>query len=652
MLPPAPPSRLIPPGTTTEVVAERVLVLAPHFDDELLGCGGLLRRLQQAGTEIEVAFLTDSGGGVEAARGDADASATPPPGARRSEAEAVASLAGWRWRCLGLPDGGLAPRLGELADRIADLLREVRPDLLLVPGPLEATPDHRASFDAVFDVLHSVREGTELSSVADGLRVWLYEINHPAYPQILVDVTEVQDWLAEAIQLYTSQLEMHGYLGAALGLRRYRAHTLSPEVEAAEGYTELRLVDFQTHSRSTLSASLGQPQAFETQPAASVTLIVRTCDRLDLLSEALRSVTAQQTPPSEVLVVNDGGTDPTKRVHEVLPAAKVLQHADNRGRAAAANTGIAAASADWVAFLDDDDLLYPEHFTTLTSAVAAANVRVVYSDAAVVRYRVKGAQEQDARDGGGWTPLERRLPYSRDFDAERLLVDNYIPFHTLLIQRDLLDQVGPLDESFDSFEDWDLLVRLAQQCPFHHLRRVTCEYRQFEGSAHHALGGARDDAPSFLDAKARVLQKHGDLLGFGRLASVVSGMRREAVELQLRLDDARARWDGERLARAGIEQDLSQWTDRFHRLNGEVEGLRDDNRRLGEEVDRKAAEERRLHLEEERLRADLERLRADLEQRDDSLRATYGEIERLNELLDAMRSTRAWRLHQLLTRSS
>lgn len=650
MLPNAPPSRLIPPGTTTEVVAERVLVLAPHFDDELFGCGGLLRRLVRAGAAVEVAFLTDSGGGVEAgAEGDAP---PPSPGARRAEAEEVASKAGWRMRCFDLPDGGLAQRVDELASQVAKVLAEVHPDLLLVPGPLEATPDHRAAFDAVFDVLHPLREDSDIAGVAPGLRVWLYEVNHPAYPRILVDVSDELDWLEEMIRLYPSQLEMHGYLEAAIGLRRYRAHTLPPEVTAAEAYTELRAHDFSTHSRFSLAAELGQPLAFETRARADVSLVIRTCDRHALLAEALRSVRAQWTPPSEVLVVNDGGPDPSAIVHEVLPHAKVLQHEHNRGRSAAANTGIVAASGDWVAFLDDDDLLYPEHFTTLCGAAHAAGVRVVYSDAAVVRYRVAGTAEQDGRDGGGWKSIERRLPYSRDFDAGRLLVDNYIPFHTLLIERSLLLEVGPLDESIDSFEDWDLLIRLSRVAPFHHLRQVTCEYRQFEGAAHHVLGGARDDTATFLESKARVLAKHRDLLGPDALSAVVTGMRREAVELQVALDDARGRWDAERIARAGlaqdkqaVERDFAVLTDRFHRLNGEAESLRSEHQRLGRELEEAAVEEHRLGR-------DVERLQSELQQRDEGLRATYGEIERLNALLESMRSTRAWRVHEWLHRRS
>ena len=82
-------------------------------------------------------------------------------------------------------------------------------------------------------------------------------------------------------------------------------------------------------------------------------------------------------------------------------------------------------------------------------------MRAAYSDAAVGVYELAG-------DGGGWRQVERRLPYSRDFDPDLLLLDNYIPLHTLLAERELWLAAGPFDAELPFFEDWDLLIRLAR----------------------------------------------------------------------------------------------------------------------------------------------------------------------------------------------
>src|SRR6185436_261358 len=56
---------LQPPGWTERVRAASALIVAPHFDDEVLGCGGLAAQLAAAGSAVRVLFLTDGGGGVE-----------------------------------------------------------------------------------------------------------------------------------------------------------------------------------------------------------------------------------------------------------------------------------------------------------------------------------------------------------------------------------------------------------------------------------------------------------------------------------------------------------------------------------------------------------------------------------------------------------
>jgi hypothetical protein len=354
----------------------------------------------------------------------------------------------------------------------------------------------------------------------DGTTVLLYEVNHPAHPDLLVDVGAELPALEAALRLYASQLEKHNYLDCALGLRRYRILSLPVEVRAAEGYRRLSPADFTTHSPSQLAEHLGgavAPREVEGGPRVSV--VVRTFNRPDLLREALASLAASHYRNLEVVLVNDGGALPEVPHAYPFPLVRV-DLPENRGRAAAAGAGIDAATGDYVSFLDDDDLVAPEHFTTLVGAASAAGVCVVYSDAAVGIYEI---------GPDGWRCRERRLPYSRDFDPDFLLLDNYIPFNTLLVERAACAEVGPFDTDLPFFEDWDFLIRLSASCAFHHVRAVTCEYRHFEGSEQ-ILGRAPRQRPDFLAMKARVLAKHGELLTPARLARAVDRMRAEAVE--------------------------------------------------------------------------------------------------------------------------
>ena len=677
--------------------AASALVLAPHFDDEVLGCGGLLAQLTAAGAAVRVLFLTDGGGGGEAVA-DRDGYRLR----RRQEALAAAAVLGIAG-CdfLDLPDGGLAQHLAQAVDGVRQALLGQRPELLLCPSPLEVTADHRAAFAAAHFVLGSWRRrsGAAAAAAADGaaggaggkaetaggeaaalagLRILLYEVNQPAYPDLLVDVSAAEELLRRAMACYASQQERHPYLDAALGLRRFRTLSLGPGAGLAEGYRQLALEDFTTRSPAQLVRHLGgEPALLEVREGPTISVVVRTRDRPELLAEALGSLAAGEYRRVTVVLVNDGGAPPPVPAGFAAAAAGTAGAAARhpaqgaaagalpllridlpapRGRAAAAAAGIAAATGDYVAFLDDDDLAAPEHLATLAGMVSAAAVRIAYTDAAVGIYELDGE--------AGWTCRERRLPYSRDFDPDMLLVDNYIPFNTVLIERRLLDEVGPPDETLPFFEDWDLLIRLAALAPFHHLARVTCEYRHFRGPMNHVFGERPRERADFLLVKARVLAKHAARLTPAALARAVDTLRRELVAEREAAAAGERRLEAVRdehaeLARAN--RDLSaerfHFEDRFHAVHGELQALRDDHqrvreeaRRLGEEMAAREAAAARLSSELQRVYGEESRLHAAADEQAAHLGRTYAEIERLNRLVREMEASRAWRLHQWLQR--
>jgi LmbE family N-acetylglucosaminyl deacetylase/glycosyltransferase involved in cell wall biosynthesis len=630
-----------PPGWTERVRAASALVLAPHFDDEVLGCGGLIAQLAAAGAVVRVLFLTDGGGGIEDI---VDREAYRER--RREEAvRAVAVLGGAGLDVLDLPDGGLDRHLDEAVEGIRRALLTQRPELLLVPGPLEVTTDHRAAFAAVHRLLMPLRDaqgrvpGREDDPLR-GLRILLYEINHPGHPDLLVDVSAEREKIEAAMAFYASQEERHPYLNAGLGLRRWRTLSLEPGIELAEGYRRLRVEDFTTRSPAWLVRHLGGlPEIAAVTEGPRISVVVRTRDRPELLAEALASLAEGEYRRAEVVLVNDGGTPPAVPSDYPLPVVRV-DLAESRGRAGAAQAGVAAARGDYVAFLDDDDLAAPEHLATLAGLVQAAGVRVAYTDAAVAVY------ELDPQ--GGWACRERRLPYSRNFDPDVLALDNYIPFNTLLIERSLFDAAGAFDPSLPFFEDWDFLIRLAVITPFHHLARVTCEYRHFRGGAHHIFGERPRERGDFLQVKARVLTKHA--VRPEMLARAVDTLRAEIVNEREGQASARRETASVRDALLSVQADLQslaiahqslarerfQWEERFHAANGELIGART-------ELDRRAAELQRLYDEEGRLRAAIDEQSAHLGR-------TYAEIERLNQVIREMEGTRAWRAHQWMQR--
>lgn len=669
-------SQLSPPGATQTVHAQSVLVLAPHYDDEVLGCGGLAAQLAAAGAVVRVLFLSDSGGGIEEI--DEPQAYRERRLAEAGEAVAILDLDGFE--TLDLPDGGLKDHPKALAAGIGRAVEAQKPDLVLVTSPLETSPDHRAAFQA----LHRYLQEDGGRVVQGDLRIFAYEGNQPFYPDLLVDVTAQAPLVEKAMAVYRSQEERHPYLRARRGLWQLRTLTLTAEAAAeteyAEAYRQLTANDFVTRSPAQLITHLGgAPELLEVNEGPRLSVVVRTRDRPELLGEALASLAASTYHRAEVVVVNDGGQAP--ELPEEFPLdLKRVDLEQNQGRAAALNAGIAAANGDAVCFLDDDDVVAPEHLATLAGLLTAAGVRVAYSDAAVTVHEL-------AEDG--WRETERRLPYSRDFDGDLLLFDNYIPFNTVVIDRDLLHEIGGVDESLPFFEDWDLLIRLAEKTAFHHLARVTCEYRHFRKAGHHVLADDPRQRADFLDVKAKVLEKHAGRRTAAVTARVVDALRAEAVQ------------EKEEVRRERGEREKAE--ERAFALNGEVEALR-LSVRASEELQRRTADEMasareeqlRLYQREKELIAEIEKQGVDnqhwiaewqgraesLERQVEEVRAaaeadveaahtahgdtteklrlmteqegrvaaelrgTYDEIQRLNSLIETMEETRAWRLHQ------
>lgn len=625
---------LSPPTATTTISARRVLVLAPHFDDEVFGCGGLLAQLADSGADIKVVYLTDSSGGSEiTANREAYAKR------RRAEAQRGLDLLGiTQLEVLAIPDGALSASIDVAAAAIGRVTAEHRPDLLLSVSACEITADHRAAFASLHRAFSSMRGRSDLDGIMAGCRILLYEVNHPGYPDLLVDVSRQIEVLTAAIDAHTSQLELHNYREAALGMRHFRALSLPAGVTAAESYREIHPMDLVTHSASTLVRKLGGiPDRLELVEGPLVSVVVRTKDRPELLAEALDSIAGQTYRRVEVVLVNDGGAVPEVPASFPFPVVRV-DMGTNLGRAAAANAGVDAATGDYLSFLDDDDLMNPEHLGTLVGLVTAAGVRVAYSDAAVAVFELEPAS--------GWREVERRLPYSRDFDPELLLVDNYIPFNTLIMESSAVDEAGPFDPDLQFFEDWEFLARLARVAPFHHLPSVTAEYRHFRGAGHHILGSQPRQREDFLRVKAAIIDRHRDRLDAEVLARIVDRLRGETVAAAESDATARRELAALRSAFAAIE-------DQYHRLNGEREALRGERTMLVgriEELGEELTEGRRAFAELENNTVELRNrergLASRVEEQDEHLRRLYTEIERLTELVRTMERTTAWKLHR------
>lgn len=211
--------------------------------------------------------------------------------------------------------------------------------------------------------------------------------------------------------------------------------------------------------------------------APMVSVIIPTYNRPQQLMEAVRSVLAQTFQDLEIIVVNDAGG----ALEQVLAAEHsrrpitYIRHGQNLERSAARNSGLRVARGKYIAYLDDDDRFLPNHLETLVGFLETHDYRVAYSDA----WRVT-----QVKVGDHYEEVSRDVPYSNDFNANQLLITNYLPILTVLHERACLDEVGYFDEALASHEDWDLWIRLSRRFRFAHVKQTTCEFTwRMDGSS-------------------------------------------------------------------------------------------------------------------------------------------------------------------------
>ncbi len=176
--------------------AERILCLAPHPDDEVLGCGGTLALAAARGASVHVLVVFDG------ALGDPDGrhAGRDLVAQRRAEAERGGAWLGVeRYHFWGLPEGHEpSPHdLQEGVRRLAALVRELRPEVLLVPWEGDAHPDHRS----VARLAAALLEGPGFAG-----EVWGFEVWAPLEPEALVDVSVAWEAKLRALAEHRTQL--------------------------------------------------------------------------------------------------------------------------------------------------------------------------------------------------------------------------------------------------------------------------------------------------------------------------------------------------------------------------------------------------------------------------------------------------------------
>jgi LmbE family N-acetylglucosaminyl deacetylase len=209
-------------------VGKRILALCPHPDDESIGAGGLLQAHRDL-AEIHFICLCNGAAGGSLEGGDTNPDALAE--ARRAEFRKTASaLRAASVQHLDYPDGDI-PCSEREAERLRSIVRNIRPDVILLPWFLDGHVDHRRA-----NVLYARACGDIEATVL------AYEIWSMLEPNAVFDITKHMDGKLSLIRNYPSQLRTVDYLGYASCLATVRAFhaALQPSRSgAAEAFVAL-----------------------------------------------------------------------------------------------------------------------------------------------------------------------------------------------------------------------------------------------------------------------------------------------------------------------------------------------------------------------------------------------------------------------------
>jgi glycosyltransferase involved in cell wall biosynthesis/LmbE family N-acetylglucosaminyl deacetylase len=471
--------KLVPYESVSKITGRRALVLAPHPDDEVFGCGGAIMRHTEANDALQVIIVSNGEYRVDIEQQVAYGKT------RQKESRIAAKVLGYEMP-LFWEIADRSVEYGELLiGRITQAIEAHGADLVYAPSVHEMHPDHRALGMAA---LEAVRRHSTKPLLA------LYEIGIPM-PRIntLLDISNIADRKQSAMACFESQLKEQAYDQHISALNRFRTYTLGKTIQAAEGYFVVPASalerDFLGIYTSEYERQRNIGLALVPSDTPLVSVLIRRMGEVPR-RDALNSVALQTYPHIEVIAV-----DVQSEVRPDLGGwcgrfpATLIEPGKALTLSEAANRALDHARGDFLLFIDDDSWIAPDHISNLVAAMNAnSRRRVAYSGAEL---RGKESQQLDA------------VTLNEPFDLARLRSANYIPVHAVMFAKNMVTDGARFDEHLSDSADWDFLLQLSRRTTFIHIDHIGAFCRTDETSALNAVA----DTEKTRRARVQILDK-------------------------------------------------------------------------------------------------------------------------------------------------
>jgi glycosyltransferase involved in cell wall biosynthesis len=226
-----------------------------------------------------------------------------------------------------------------------------------------------------------------------------------------------------------------------------------------------------------------------------VSIIMPTYNCGPYISAAIDSVLAQEYQNYELIIIDDGSTDDTEKVLKQYKGNFNYIKQNNAGPSAARNRGIKESRGEILAFLDSDDIWYPDRLEkSVGFLLEHPDVKMVSSDVDFF--------DETGIVINGQISLEKTVHEGSIYD--KLFLQNFISTITVTFWKECLDKAGIFDLRFRHGEEYDLWLRISHFYKYGFIRKSLSGYRLRAGSL-------VSEYESFLRTRLKIIAKHEEL---------------------------------------------------------------------------------------------------------------------------------------------
>lgn len=214
--------RILEPLILDRPKGRRILVIAPHPDDETIGPGGTLLKAITAGAKVHVLYLTTN----------------LPKEATRAEAAEASCKGGYAISFLDMPVGSI-PVDATHAALVADRIQSLCPDHLFLPFMMDDSNDHRRANELLL-------AASKARPLPSNMEIWAYQVYGVVPTNVMIDISEVATAKADLIRCWRTQMKKRDWVHYALGMNAFNSRYIRDQTgqRYGEAFFVLPLADY------------------------------------------------------------------------------------------------------------------------------------------------------------------------------------------------------------------------------------------------------------------------------------------------------------------------------------------------------------------------------------------------------------------------